>query len=334
MQPVVVFFGEESFLKDRALEAVLNRFLDPASRSYQFRLLAAEDLKDSAFLDEANTVSMFGDWKVILVRDTQALERTVSKIKEYMERYLENPAPKTLLIFDVDSWEGRTKLKGLLSKKTTIIEFNPLSEREIPSWISSHLRNFQFQIDSAAVQAITERTGPDLQKISAELEKLMILRSEEKKIRLEDVENSVRISPTATVWEWADAIVDQDADRAVSLMNDLMEGGEQPAIYCVAMLAKQFEKMILTKEMVQQRIPQATIAQKINKPVYYLQKYLDQVARFGMQDLVRGLEILYLTDRALKSSLGTEETILHLMILQLCNLRVPFVPVFDVPLQF
>src|SRR5205085_12400495 len=79
--PVVTFFGPEKFLKDRALEAVLNRFLDEESRAYNFRALAAEELKDSSFLDDASTLPMFAEWKVVLIRDASALEKSFGKIK-------------------------------------------------------------------------------------------------------------------------------------------------------------------------------------------------------------------------------------------------------------
>ncbi len=179
---------------------------------------------------------------------------------------------------------------------------------------------------------MTERLGTDLQRISAELEKLMLLRQSEKRITAQDVEKTVGFSPMATIWNWGDAILDQDAGEALRLLDELLEQ-QEPAVMLVGMLARQYEKMILTKEMVSQRIPSATIAQKINKPIYYLQKYLDQIARFQMRDLIKAVRVLAFADRALKSGQGTEKVILHLMTLQLCELKEPAVPIFEVPLQ-
>ncbi len=213
IQPVLTFLGEESFLKDRALEAVLNRFLDAESRRFNFRSLYSEELKDTNFLDDASTLPMFGEWKVLYLKDAAVLEKSFARIKEYLEKYLEQPSANTILIFDVDAWEGRSKLKNILAKKTAIVEFNPLSEKEIPSWVSTHLRALHFQIDSAAVSSLTERLGSDLTKISGELEKLMLLRQSEKRITLEDVEATVGNTPTATVWQWTDALLDRSGFR-------------------------------------------------------------------------------------------------------------------------
>ena len=329
--PVLTFFGEESFLKDRALEAVLNRLVDADSRSFNYRILAGDELKDTAFLDEASTMPMFGDWKVLYLKGASILDKSLSRIKDYLESYLDSPSPTTLLIFDVDTWEGRSKLKNILVKKTTVVEFNPLSEKEIPSWITQHLRSLNFQIDSDAIQALAERLGTDLQRIASELEKLMLLRNKEKRITSDDIAN-VGFSPTGTVWKWSEAILDQDAPLAIQILEDLLLKEEEP-VMCVGLLARQFEKMIIAKEMVLSKVPNAAIASKINKPVYYLQPFLNQLARFSMNDLVKAVQVLSFTDRALKSSQAAPETVLQLMTMQLCHLKSPAPPIFDVPLQ-
>ncbi len=332
ISPVVTFLGEEIFLKERALETVLNRFLDQDSRAFNYRSLLGEEIKDTSFLDEASTMPMFGDWKVVYVRHASALEKSIGRIKDYLEQYVEQPSSGTLLIFDLEKWEGSSKLKGILSKKTMVVEFQPLSEKEIPSWITGHLRSLNFQIEMPAIQALTERLGTDLQKISSELEKLMLFRASERKIALQDVVDGVGYTPTAKIWDWTEALLDQDAGKAVHMLQELLEQGEQP-VYCIALLAKQYEKMILAKEMVIQKMPQATIAQKINKPVYFLQKYLTQLARFQMADLTKAIEVLSFADRALKSGQASDRTILELMTIQLCTLKEPAPPVFDVPLM-
>lgn len=330
--PVITFLGEEAFLKDRAMDALISCFLDAESKQYNYRSFSGDELKDNEFLEDASTLPMFSDWKVVHIKGAAVLDKSFTKVRDYLERYLDSPSPNTLLVFDVDQWEGRSKLKAVLEKKSTIVEFNPLSEKELPSWINSHLRTLNFQIDPIAIQALIERTGNDLQRIAAELEKLMLLRSAEKKIKEEDVDSMVGHSPTATVWQWTEAILDQNAEPAIQYLNDLIENGEEP-IKCVAILGKQYEKMILTKEMVQQKVPEATISKKIGKPVYYLRNYLNQLSRFTMQDLIKAIAILSTADKALKTSQAKDETVLQLMTIQLCNLKLPPQPIFDVPLQ-
>lgn len=330
--PVITFLGEEIFLKQRALDAVKNCVLSDEEGALNYRTLYDEDLKDVSFLEDANTLPMFSEMKILYVKNAVSLEKSWGRVKDYLQQYLEKPSAQTILIFDIDYWEGRSKLKGVLAKKSAVVEFLPLSEREVPSWIQSHLKTLNFRIEPDAVQALIERRGTDLQKLSADLEKLMLLRQSEKVIGLEDVENMIGHSPLASIWNWSEAILDQNTEMAVAALNDLLERGEEP-VYCVAVLTKQYEKMILTKEMVQQKIPSATISQKINKPVYYLQKYLQQLSRFTMADLVKAVEILALTDRALKTGQAQDGTILQLMTIQLCNLKSPAQPIFDVPLQ-
>jgi DNA polymerase-3 subunit delta len=333
ISPVVTFLGEETFLKDRALDTVLNRFLDQDSRSFNYRSLLGEEIKDTEFLDDAGTMPMFGEWKVIVIKHASALEKSMGRIKEYLEQYVQQPSPGTLLIFDLAKWEGSSKLKAILAKKTMVVEFQPLSEKEIPSWINGHLRTLDFQIEPGAIQAVAERLGTDLQKIAAELEKLMLFKQSERKITVKDVESIVGFTSMANIWQLSEALLDQDAGKAIQMIRELMDQ-EEPAVLIVTMLSKQYEKMILAKEMVMQKIPQATIAQKINKPVYFLQKYLTQLSLFRMSDLVKAIEILSFADRALKSGQAKEDrTILELVTIQLCNLKEPAPAIFDVPLM-
>src|ERR1041384_5906584 len=51
VSPVVTFLGEERFLKDRALDTLLNRFLDTDSRPFNYRSFVGDEIKDTAFLD-------------------------------------------------------------------------------------------------------------------------------------------------------------------------------------------------------------------------------------------------------------------------------------------
>ena len=78
--PVMTFLGEESFLKDRAMEALITRFLDADSRQYNYRSFAGEELKDNSFLEDASTLPMFSDWKVVHIKGASALDKTFDKI--------------------------------------------------------------------------------------------------------------------------------------------------------------------------------------------------------------------------------------------------------------
>ncbi|MCI0612342.1 hypothetical protein L0244_05075, partial [bacterium] len=86
--PVMTFLGEEVFLKDRAMEALITRFLDADSRQYNYRSFAGEELKDNSFLEDASTLPMFSDWKVVHIKGASALDKSFGKIKDYLEHYL------------------------------------------------------------------------------------------------------------------------------------------------------------------------------------------------------------------------------------------------------
>ena len=59
---------------------------------------------------------MFSERKIIYIKNAEAIDKSLGRFKEYFEKYLANPSPDTLLIFDVDKWEGRSKLKAALAQ--------------------------------------------------------------------------------------------------------------------------------------------------------------------------------------------------------------------------
>src|SRR5262245_2789154 len=95
-QPVLTFLGEELFLKERALEALLKSVLDEDSRRYNYRSFVGDELKDSSFLEEASTLPMFSDLKVLYIKNAAALDKNIGRFKESLERYLQQPSPETL----------------------------------------------------------------------------------------------------------------------------------------------------------------------------------------------------------------------------------------------
>jgi DNA polymerase III delta subunit len=80
--PVITFLGEETFLKERAMEAVKNSVLSGEDGSLNYRTLYGEDLKDVSFLEDANTLPMFSELKILYVKNAIALEKSWNRMKD------------------------------------------------------------------------------------------------------------------------------------------------------------------------------------------------------------------------------------------------------------
>lgn len=61
-----------------------------------------------------------------------------------------------------------------------------------------------------------------------------------------------------------DALVDGQAERAFSLLNVLLEGGEQ-RIGVLALITRQYRQMLYAKDMQESRTPQAQMAKALGR---------------------------------------------------------------------
>jgi DNA polymerase-3 subunit delta len=70
---VYYLFGDEEFLKEEAAAAITAAHLDPSTRDFNYDQLRGADLEPETLVSIANTPPMMADWRVVVVRETQAL---------------------------------------------------------------------------------------------------------------------------------------------------------------------------------------------------------------------------------------------------------------------
>lgn len=110
------------------------------------------------------------------------------------------------------------KRKGLYKAFDTldaVYESNPISERDVPRFITTALRAKQLEIDAYTAQLMAEHTGGDLEKIMGEVEKLsIILGGRGAKVTAEIIEEHIGISREYNNFELLRALIHRDVAKA------------------------------------------------------------------------------------------------------------------------
>ena len=95
---VYFLFGEEEFLKEEAAAAITAAHLDPATRDFNYDQLRGADLEPETLASIANTPPMMAEWRVLVVREAQALAAN-ARGRTAVESLIEKPIPGLALIF-------------------------------------------------------------------------------------------------------------------------------------------------------------------------------------------------------------------------------------------
>src|SRR5690606_8336517 len=129
---VFFLFGDNEFLKEEAAAAITAAHLDPSTRDFNYDQLRGADLEPETLASIANTPPMMAEWRVLVVREAQALAAN-TRGRAAIESLLDRPIPGLALIF-VATLPDRSKaaIYERLKKDAVAVEVPQLSASELP----------------------------------------------------------------------------------------------------------------------------------------------------------------------------------------------------------
>jgi DNA polymerase III subunit delta len=224
---VFFLFGDEEHLKEEAAAAITAAHLDPATRDFNYDQLHGGDVEPDRLASIANTPPMMAEWRVVVVRDAQALAAN-ARGRAVVESLLQRPIPGLALIF-VASLPERTKAQFYerLKRDTVSVEFPQLGGADLPGWLIARAAAHDVELDTRAARALAA-TGSGLGVLVQELTKLFDYVADRGRITFDDVTAIVGAVPTQNRWDWFDLVGDakfRDARAAIPVLLDAGESG-------------------------------------------------------------------------------------------------------------
>jgi DNA polymerase III subunit delta len=224
--PAVVLYGSERFLKQEALKRVARQVLGETGDELALTRLAGGSTDLKTVVDTLLTVSMWSPRQLVVVEDA---DEFVTNFRDGLERYLERPAKKSVLVLDVKSWPSTTRLAKKVAKVGLPLECGALKGAELFTWLAelSKARHGK-KLDRPAAQLLVELAGTELGLLDQELAKLAAYVGNGPAIDAAAVEKLVGGWKTETTWKMLDAVRDGQLGPALELLDKLLTSGEHP----------------------------------------------------------------------------------------------------------
>ncbi len=293
--PVYLFYGEEDFLIEEATETVLDAALTIDERGFNLDIMYGNEADARDIVSHASSFPMMAERRVVVVRDADKLGQL-----EILASYCEEPLPSTCLILACTKPDFRRKPFSTLKKTAFVIEFKPLWENQIASWISRRVKKDKREITSDAVTMLAAYVGTSLREIVNELEKLYIFLGEKKSITVDDVTAVVGVSKEFTVFELQWALGAKQTQRATEILEHMLDQGEQP-VMMVAVLTKFFQTLMKLQDLKRRGVTGSQ--QFVQAGVFsFGEKYLQASNRFTARELEDIFLALSEVDEKLKST--------------------------------
>ena len=314
--PVYLFFGDEEYLVQEAVDLIVKKVVDPASRDFNFDTVYCKGASGAEIVNLCQTLPFMVERRLVIAKELEALK---AADLEELTSYLRDPSPTTTLV--LLSYQPRYEKKSVVSAVEThgaAVRFFALLDREMVPWIEAWVRSRGLSIQREAGQYVWQTLGNDLLAITNELQKAIIYIKERKTITLEDVRSAVGDFREYSSFDLADALGRKDRERALLVMARLIQEGEQP-VALLGSIAWNFRRLLRAKSMEAAGAGFDEIKKKLHVIFHQSAAFQEQMRRYTLRELEQVFAVMMTTDRALKSGGLNGRLILERMVLRLCG---------------
>ena len=213
-------------LKEKGLQMLAATLTGAAGDGDIIKRFDVTNFNESEFWTELYAVPFLNKTRLVVLNISERMD-FIGKIDAQLKDYLAGKSLFTRLIIFIDKWEGLSvDLSRAASKKAWIIEYRPITDEDLPRWISGQLSIARKNISISGARLLAEKTGNDLARIDAVLEKLVLFHKDSQTISDDSILNFVDTDRDFDIKELTNAIIRRQLDRALKIANQLLQKGE------------------------------------------------------------------------------------------------------------
>ncbi len=302
-----MLYGTKTFLIEEELKKITKDFDEINISKYD---LNTDNLND--IIDDALTVSLFGDKKLIICENANVFTGGNSKDSKVLEDYLNKPNDLTTLIFllNNDKIDQRKKITKLLKRNGVIKSFN---ENIDPiSFVKKELNDYSINIST--IQLLIDRVGNDPLILEKEIEKIKLYK-DDNKITDEDILTLTVKTSYEDVFKLIDYIIEGNKEKSLEILTEMINNGEE-AIKIIIILSNQIRIMYQAKKLLQQGLSEKSIADTLAIHPYRVKLALQKGRRYTEEIFLDYLSELADIDYGIKSGKFNKDLALEMFILK------------------
>ena len=274
--PIYYLMGEESFYIDKISDYIAENVLTPEERDFNMTVMYGTDVTGKDVVEVARRYPMMSEHQVVIVKEAQKL-----KWLEPLEKYVEKPLASTILVFchKYGVADRRKKVYSEMAKVGVVFESKKLRDRDLIPFIGKYLQARGASIDPKSEQIIADSIGPDLNRLTSELDKVLIaLPADDKRVTPEVVERQIGVSKDFNTFELRDAIVNRNVYKANQIANYFDINPKAGSFYQILPLLFNYFQNLIIAFYCPQRGSQEAVA-----------KWLDLKSPWAAKDYMTGM---------------------------------------------
>ena len=286
--PLYVLLGADDAEKS-AMALEFAGLIEDGLQAFNVERLYGGETRQDALFDIARTLPMMAPRRVVIVLEAEKLlipKREGKAADEEQARlmaFLQDPPPHATLVFVCSALDQRRKVTKVLLEAAHVVLCGVIdTEADAERWVRARAEQETLTFEPAAVRALVARTGLDIVRLRSGFERVSLYAMGQPAVTPRDVEETIPLAPDAQEdFGIANAIGRGDVRHALKELGLALDGGAVP-FFLMGQIRFAAEKLPATR-------------------------------------LRKGIDAVYRTDLALKSSGGDPRVLLERLVVELCG---------------
>ncbi len=330
--------GNDAFLQHEVRGALVRTLLGDGNDSLGANVIEGKSAELRDVLDALNERSLFGgDERVVIVEEADSF---VKQYREQLEAITEKPPTGAVLILEVASWPGNTRLaKAVAQRGMTISCQVPEKGAELTAFtkllkdwlIRVAKRDHQVELKRPAADLLVDLLPPEPGILFQEVARLAMLTENNSAIDAELVRENVGGWRVRKTWDMIDAAADGNAAEALAQLDRLLAAGEDPfgLLPQMASTLRKFAAAARTYEQAEQRGKKMSLRAALEEsgmPVFKISTAENQLKLIGRPRAKQLFRWLLAADLELKGHNSTKDRarrVLETLIVRLAKQATP-----------
>jgi DNA polymerase-3 subunit delta len=288
-KPVYWLEGEEDYYIDQVVSYAEHEILPESEASFNLTVFYGKDAQWAEVINACRRYPMFAERQVVLLKEAQHM-RDIDKL----EPYIENPLASTIFVVShkEKKVDGRSKLSKLLKNHAEVLSTQKMRDSNLPEWTQDLVTEKGYTISQKGLMLLVNHIGNDLNRISHEIDKLVVNLGSRHSITEDDIETYVGVSKEYNVFELQEALARKDIGRALTIIQ-YFEGNPKagPIQMILPTLYNFFSKTYMVYGL--GGMDDKTMAAAMGVNPYFLKDYKLASRQYSFQDVEQVLLLLH-----------------------------------------
>ncbi len=309
-KPVYLIYGDEGYLRENYRKKLIKALVKEGD-NLNFSSFTGKDTDINEVISLSQTLPFMAPKRVVCVKNSYFFKNACDELSEY----LADVSTDTVLIFDEEAVDKRSKNYKGAAKYDGILEAKEMTEAELKKWIAAYFSKNGKKIRESTAELLISRAGTHMGQLSAEINKVIGYVGDREVVEDSDITEICIRTPSDSVFAMIDAMASKKQREAVGMYYEMLETKQNP-FGILSLIERHFRILIIVKDMTEKKFTSDETAKAASIPPFTVRNYRNQASRYSRHTMKEILDACVQAENDVKSGKISDSLAVELIIIK------------------